>query len=81
MVTAKATVVSPEDEQLRFWVRGDKGSFKKVRHPTYLGSMDNWFNIDMFASTTLISRRTNLRLVSCPRIRDMVVSLVSATVL
>ncbi|KAF3027434.1 hypothetical protein E8E15_009150 [Penicillium rubens] len=29
MVTAKATVVSPEDEQLRFWVRGDKGSFKK----------------------------------------------------
>lgn len=31
MVTAKATVVSPEEEQLRFWVRGDKGSFKKVR--------------------------------------------------
>ncbi|OGE56888.1 hypothetical protein PENARI_c002G01717 [Penicillium arizonense] len=29
MVTAKATVVSPEDEQLRFWVRGDNGSFKK----------------------------------------------------
>ncbi|KAJ5196925.1 hypothetical protein N7449_007404 [Penicillium cf. viridicatum] len=29
LVTAKATVVSPEDEQLRFWVRGDKGSFKK----------------------------------------------------
>lgn len=31
MVTAKATVISPEEEQLRFWVRGDKGSFKKVR--------------------------------------------------
>lgn len=31
LVTAKATVVSPEEEQLRFWVRGDKGSFKKVR--------------------------------------------------
>lgn len=30
MVTAKAGVVSPEEEQLRFWVRGDKGSFKKV---------------------------------------------------
>ncbi|KAJ5775483.1 uncharacterized protein N7511_000494 [Penicillium nucicola] len=29
MVTAKATVVSPEDEQLRFWVRGNNGSFKK----------------------------------------------------
>ena len=34
MVTAKATVVSAEDEQLRFWVRGDKGSFKKVRAST-----------------------------------------------
>ncbi|KKK23096.1 NAD binding Rossmann fold oxidoreductase [Aspergillus ochraceoroseus] len=29
LVTAKAGVVSPEAEQLRFWVRGDKGSFKK----------------------------------------------------
>ncbi|CDM35908.1 hypothetical protein DTO013E5_5421 [Penicillium roqueforti] len=29
MVTAKATVVSPEEEQLRFWVRGTEGSFKK----------------------------------------------------
>ncbi|KAJ5562426.1 hypothetical protein N7535_003121 [Penicillium sp. DV-2018c] len=29
MVTTKATVVSPEEEQLRFWVRGEKGSFKK----------------------------------------------------
>lgn len=31
MVTAKATVVSPEEDQLRFWVRGENGSFKKVR--------------------------------------------------
>ncbi|KAI9369690.1 hypothetical protein BJX61DRAFT_133587 [Aspergillus egyptiacus] len=29
LVTAKAAVVSCEEEQLRFWVRGDKGSFKK----------------------------------------------------
>lgn len=29
LVTAKATVVSPEEDQLRFWVRGEKGSFKK----------------------------------------------------
>lgn len=29
LVTAKAAVVSPEEKQLRFWVRGDKGSFKK----------------------------------------------------
>jgi predicted dehydrogenase len=29
LVTAKAGVVSPEVDQLRFWVRGTKGSFKK----------------------------------------------------
>lgn len=29
LVTAKAGVVSPEAEQLRYWVRGTKGSFKK----------------------------------------------------
>jgi predicted dehydrogenase len=30
LVTAKAGVVSPEEKQLRYWVRGEKGSFKKV---------------------------------------------------
>lgn len=29
LVTVKAGVVSPEVDQLRFWVRGEKGSFKK----------------------------------------------------
>ncbi|KAI9929825.1 hypothetical protein ASPWEDRAFT_147133 [Aspergillus wentii DTO 134E9] len=29
LVTAKAGVVSPEEKQLRFWVRGEKGSFQK----------------------------------------------------
>ncbi|EON69750.1 hypothetical protein W97_09013 [Coniosporium apollinis CBS 100218] len=29
LVTAKAAVVSPEQEQLRCWVRGEKGSYKK----------------------------------------------------
>lgn len=32
LVTAKAGVVSPEEKQLRYWVRGEKGSFKKVRN-------------------------------------------------
>jgi len=32
LVTAKSAVVSPEERQLRFWVRGDKGSFKKARN-------------------------------------------------
>ena len=30
IATAKAAVVSPEVNQLRFWVRGVEGSFKKV---------------------------------------------------
>ena len=30
LATVKAGVVSPEAEQLRYWVRGTKGSFKKV---------------------------------------------------
>ena len=29
LATVKAGVVSPEKEQLRYWVRGSKGSFKK----------------------------------------------------
>ena len=29
MATARASVVSPEVKQLRYWVRGNKGSFKK----------------------------------------------------
>lgn len=29
VATIKATVVSPEVEQLRYWVRGEKGSFVK----------------------------------------------------
>ena len=33
LVTVKAAVVSVEERQLRFWVRGDKGSFKKVNRP------------------------------------------------
>lgn len=30
LVTVKATVISPAAKQLRFWVRGERGSFKKV---------------------------------------------------
>ncbi|KAF7556176.1 hypothetical protein G7Z17_g1588 [Cylindrodendrum hubeiense] len=29
LVTLKSSLLSPETEQLRFWIRGDKGSFKK----------------------------------------------------
>ncbi|KKA21430.1 NAD binding Rossmann fold oxidoreductase [Rasamsonia emersonii CBS 393.64] len=38
LVTAKCSVVSAEEKQLRFWVRGDKGSFKKARIRTNFGS-------------------------------------------
>jgi predicted dehydrogenase len=30
IVTAKCSVISPDENQLRFWVRGEKGSYKKV---------------------------------------------------
>lgn len=30
LVTLKASIMNPEKEKLRFWVRGDKGAFKKV---------------------------------------------------
>lgn len=30
LATVKAGVVSPEVEQLRYWVRGENGSYKKV---------------------------------------------------
>jgi predicted dehydrogenase len=78
MVTAKATVVSPEDEQLRFWVRGDKGSFKKVSIYRIFSAVEP---VLIFSSSTSISRRISSRLVSCLKIRAMVVSPVSATVL
>lgn len=32
LATVKAGVVSPEVEQLRYWVRGENGSYKKVGH-------------------------------------------------
>lgn len=31
LATVKAGVISPEEKQLRYWVRGDKRSFKKVK--------------------------------------------------
>lgn len=31
-VTLKASIMNPEPEQLRFWVRGTKGAYKKVGH-------------------------------------------------
>lgn len=50
LVTAKAGVVSPEEEQLRFWVRGEKGSFKKVRQrPSTLGVV-RYQNTDVYTS-------------------------------
>ena len=38
MVTVKAAIISPEAEQLRFWVRGVDGSFKKVCYSLYVQS-------------------------------------------
>lgn len=35
LATVKAAVVSPEENQLRYWVRGTKGSYKKVKCPPF----------------------------------------------
>lgn len=39
--TIKAAVVSPETQQLRYWIRGTKGSFKKVLQGFFKQSMAN----------------------------------------
>ena len=36
LATVKAAVVSPEENQLRYWVRGDQGSYRKVTYPHFL---------------------------------------------
>lgn len=36
LATVKAAVVSPEKEQLRYWIRGSKGSFKKVSYKSHI---------------------------------------------
>jgi predicted dehydrogenase len=44
LVTVKSSAISPEQDQLRFWVRGTKGSFKKynldVQEPQLLAGVD-----------------------------------------
>lgn len=36
LATLKASKTRLDTEQLRFWVRGDKGTYKKVRYPRCL---------------------------------------------
>lgn len=36
LATVKAAVVSPEEHQLRYWVRGVLGSYKKVKYKPFL---------------------------------------------
>ncbi len=54
LATVKAAVVSPEEKQLRYWVRGDRGSYKKVRYIRFLtGPWVSAVDID------LVSRRSS----------------------
>lgn len=53
LVTVKAGVVSPEVEQLRFWVRGTKGSFKKVHSP----QLDSLRNFRLLANGVIVPSR------------------------
>ena len=58
LVTAKAGVVSPEEEQLRFWVRGEKGGFKKVSNTISYMNTNTISNVN-FDSFTSTSKKTN----------------------
>lgn len=54
LATVKAGVVSPETEQLRFWVRGEKGSYKKVSRAMCFRSNFS----DIFAVPSRLPRRS-----------------------
>jgi len=56
LATVKAGVVSPEVEQLRFWVRGEKGSYKKVS-PSMCVIITYYFLCSR--SSTLTARKTS----------------------
>ena len=50
--TVKTTIVSPQPDQMKFWVRGTQGSFAKVRDRVIL-SRDT---TDMLSSTAKTSK-------------------------
>ena len=80
LVTAKAGVVSPVEEQLRFWVRGEKGSYKKVSsscevHWQASSSIINELHFILECSSILIFKKDNLKLVLSPVTADMQKSL------
>ncbi len=54
LATIKAAVVSPEVEQLRYWVRGEEGSYKKVGNVEW----DRRTKL-MFPSSIWIARKTS----------------------
>ena len=56
MATARAGVVGPEVEQLRFWVRGTKASFKKVCKDLALNKWDRAHASD---SSTSMCKKTS----------------------
>ena len=50
MATVKVAVVSPEEKQLRFWVRGERGSYKKVCSTLRL-ELCNWCVLTLCATS------------------------------
>lgn len=63
LVTVKSGVISPEENQLRFWIRGEKGSFKKVHYYTILCFSSHIKEIDHSPSfsTTSTLKKTNYK--------------------
>lgn len=61
LVTAKAGVVSPEVEQLRYWVRGTNGSFKKVEpvHFFHSGLGSAKADLCCYSSTSTVKKNSS----------------------
>ncbi|QSS55588.1 oxidoreductase [Histoplasma capsulatum var. duboisii H88] len=39
LATTRGTVISPDEKHLRFWVRGDNGSLKRIAFPFGLAQL------------------------------------------
>ncbi|KAA8647669.1 hypothetical protein EYZ11_007386 [Aspergillus tanneri] len=66
LVTVKAGVVSPEEAQLRFWVRGEKGSFKKF----HLDIQEDQLKVGMKPGDSAYGREPSERYGTLTTIQD-----------
>lgn len=60
LVTLKSSLLSPEDKQLKYWVRGGKGSYKKVVLSEGVTNLSPFANV-LFPVTSTLSTPKNLK--------------------